>query len=79
MMDDVTNGRLCNTIVCVLGPISVEFPDVFVNKIDKLMTIAKTKPITILSIAKVVGSVGQINEVIDLLDVLKEVERLSGW
>ncbi|XP_022105650.1 uncharacterized protein LOC110987312 isoform X2 [Acanthaster planci] len=62
MMDDVTNGQLCHQVVLVLGNISVKFPDLFVDKIDKLMRIAKQTPYTIHSIAKVVASVGQINE-----------------
>ncbi len=62
MMDDTSNGQLSHQVLMVLGGVSVKFPDVFVDKIDKLLRVTKQTPHTIHAVAKVVASVGQINE-----------------
>ncbi|XP_071798990.1 uncharacterized protein [Asterias amurensis] len=62
MMDDATNGQLSHTVLTVLGTVSIKFPKLFVDKIDKLLRVSKQTPITIHAVAKVVASVGQIDE-----------------
>ncbi|XP_038072189.1 uncharacterized protein LOC119740824 [Patiria miniata] len=80
MMDDVTNAQICHQVVLILGTMSVKFPGKFVDKIDKLMRVAKQTPYTIHAVSKIVASVGQINEkqaercMKILVDKLKTIE-----
>ncbi|XP_033634703.1 uncharacterized protein LOC117295983 [Asterias rubens] len=62
MMGDVTNGQLSHQVLMVLGTVSIKFPELFVDKIDKLLRVTKQTPHTIHAVAKVVASVGQIDE-----------------
>ena len=62
-MDDATNGQLSHQVLTVLGGVSIKFPKLFVDKIDKLLRVSKQTPHTIHAVAKVVASVGQIDEV----------------